>query len=133
MPIFTGIILARSPSTTKTTSIGLGASLAFLLALAEVELVGVAAAATSLVFAPTLSLPSFLFLSLGRRVVTLAIGTESTLVWDRVSISAVTDIPGRKISFSLTRILTSNLVASWLLPVLPPGRLDFAELAISDT
>ena len=44
--------------------------------------------------------------------VTLAIGTHKTLVRLRVSISAVTDIPGRNGSFSWIRILTSNLVAS---------------------
>src|SRR5436190_3835579 len=72
------------------------------------------------------------FLSFGRRVVTLAIGTVSTLALDRVSISAVTDMPGRNASFSLTRILTSNLVASWLvLADAKPAVLD--ELAISVT
>src|SRR2546427_315670 len=50
--------------------------------------------------------------SLGNRVVTLWIGTDRTFVRERVSTSAVTVIPGRKFSFSSTRILTSNLVAS---------------------
>jgi len=54
----------------------------------------------------------FFPLSLGIRVVTLAMGTQSTFVRDLVSISAVQDIPGRKPSFSLTRIFTLNLVAS---------------------
>ena len=48
----------------------------------------------------------------GRRVVTARIGTLSTLVRERVSMSAVTDIPGRKASFSVTRIFTWNFVAS---------------------
>src|ERR1044071_3301095 len=52
------------------------------------------------------------FFSLGSLVVTLAMGTVITLARLRVSISAVTDMPGRNASFSLIRILTSNLVAS---------------------
>src|SRR5205085_10902140 len=47
----------------------------------------------------------FLFFSFGIRVVTLAMGPLKLLVRDRVSISAVTDMPGRKRSFSLIRIL----------------------------
>ena len=77
-------------------------------------------------FFPGVFLPSAFF-SLGSRVVTLAIGTVSTLVCVRVSISAVTDIPGRNASRSLMRILTSNLVASWLLPLLPYFAWDAAH------
>ena len=54
----------------------------------------------------------FLPFSFGIRVVTLAIGTQRTFVLDRVSISAVQDMPGRKASFSLIRIFTLNFVAS---------------------
>src|SRR5258708_3732973 len=104
MPIFTGAIFTWSPSSRKTTSTGLAASLDFLsplprfVAIAIGVLVGflvwavaelVAEPLMELVFEP----------SLGRRVVMLAIGTASTLVRERVSISAVTDMPGRKISF----------------------------------
>ena len=70
-------------------------------------------------------------------------GTLRTLVTYRVSISAVTDIPGRKISFSCTRKRTSKRVASccWplLLPPPPPeelpelGLLPLEEFAISVT
>ena len=47
--------------------------------------------------------------SLGRRVVTLAMGTVNALVRERASISAVTDMPGRNGSFSLMRIFTLSL------------------------
>src|SRR6185437_13279725 len=109
MPIFTGTIFTWSPCKTNTTSTCLGASLDFLSAFAvfvvdnelvatselvEAEFVPVAVV---LVFAG-LSFP--VFLSLGSRAVTLAMGTDRTFVRERVSISAVTDIPGRKASFS---------------------------------
>ena len=42
----------------------------------------------------------------GTRVVTQAMGTPMTLVRERVSISAVTDMPGRKSSFSVKRMRT---------------------------
>src|SRR5215813_10587594 len=109
MPIFTGACLTRSPSTKNTTSTGFGASLPFLSFAASI--VFVLALALALVL-PELAAPfvtpggqfvSVLFF--GRRVVTLAIGTDSTLVRERVSISAVTDMPGRNGSFSLMRIL----------------------------
>ena len=75
--------------------------------------------------------------SLGSRVVTLWIGAERTFVRERVSISAVTDMPGRKFSFSSTRIRTSNLVASCDCPPppppMPPTPESLDELAISVT
>src|SRR5690348_15189264 len=102
MPILTGTILTRSPSKMKTTSIGLGAFLsnfavlvpslvrALVLAARLLELV-----ASSLAFvlialefvaggsfkAASFSVSFFFasaFFSLGRRVVTLAIGTVNT-------------------------------------------------------
>src|SRR4051794_17755252 len=97
MPIFTGTVLARSPSTTKTTSIGFGASFDFLSALAVLvpssaaELAAKAVAEGAFVlpldvaelvapeasrFAPGLSLSSVL----GKRLVTLAMGTVRTFV-----------------------------------------------------
>src|SRR6185503_3150710 len=122
MPRFTGTIFTVSPSTTNTTSTGLGPS-PFLSALAvlvgfdpellvEDEALALAvpdasALASWLVFAAGL-----LVAPLGNRVVTLAMGTDRTFDCDRVSMSAVTDMPGRKFSFSVTRIFTSNLVAS---------------------
>src|SRR5664280_1450602 len=66
--------------------------------------------------------------SLGKRVVRLAMGTVRTLVRYRVSISAVTDMPGKNNSFSLIRMWTSNFVASWLL-LLPVSELCPSPLA----
>src|SRR5437870_11151814 len=63
--------------------------------------------------------PSFLSLSFGTRVVTLAKGTVRELLDERVSISEVTDMPGRNDSFSAMRILTLNFVASWFPPPEP--------------
>src|SRR5438105_2757455 len=155
MPILTGTILARSPSLRKTTSMGLATflmalfvpaaegSLATSAVVMVLLLLLVAAAAELLVrdeslFAASFVLSPFLSLSLslGRRVVTLAMGTVSTLVRLRVSISAVTDMPGLNSSFSWIRILTWNLVASWLelvLLLLPGSPLVVEELAISVT
>src|SRR5262249_18001044 len=130
---------------TKTTSTGLTASLAFdreRLVAAGVT-VFVPAARTTMVpgaFEPTTTqfVPAGLLVAgLGIRVVTLAIGTVNTFVRDRVSISDVTDIPGRNPSFSLTRILTSNLVASCaeelLLALLRVEPVPLDELAMSVT
>src|SRR6185369_17321010 len=133
MPIFTGAALTRSPSSRKTTSIGFGVSLDFRSFADSTTLVPAA-----LVLEPITELVGplgqLVSVFLGRRVVTLAIGTVRTFVRDRVSMSAVTDMPGRKISFSLIRILTSNLVASCVLPLLAFTRpAFFDELAISVT
>src|SRR6266496_3105900 len=94
----------------KTTSIGLGASPGFFVSpdLLEFvreepagEFVGAETEAVS-AFELEFVADAFSFLSLsgffGTRVVTLWIGTVSTLVRDRVSISAVTDMPGRNSS-----------------------------------
>src|SRR5262245_38735324 len=128
MPRLTGTIFTWSPSLTKTTSIGFGGSPAFrsvllvlvpLLLDASVTVLEAevfCASSTTLVFPELSPLPSF-----GRRVVTLWMGTDKTFVRERVSTSALTDIPGRNFSFSLTRILTSNLVASCDCPPPPPG------------
>ena len=66
-----------------------------------------------------------IFFGFGGRVVTLASGTVSTLVRYLVSMSALTDMPGRKASLSVKRMRTWNLVAScdWLLPEVPPAWL----------
>src|SRR5437879_3161623 len=127
MPIFTGTIFAWSPSFRKTTSIGFTFSF-FLSPLAVFVPPAIADVAVlagklvwfpvKLVFALRAVSPFSVFLSFGVRVVTLTKGTVSVFVRERVSISAVTDMPGRKASFSWIRILTSNLVASWLLLVL---------------
>src|SRR6266576_6762545 len=102
MPILTGTTLAWSPSRTNTTSMGLGASLFFLSDLGELVPVsdewfvplpdGSFVAAGALVL-PILPASPFLSLSLGSRVVTLAMGTVRTLVRYRASTSAVTDMP----------------------------------------
>src|ERR1035437_3084849 len=143
MPRLTGIIFTRSPSTRKTTSIGLGASPLFLPVLLDSLTAFVAADAefvdgpAAVEFVPP-PLPLLVLLvaansfGLGNRVVMLWPGTLRTLVRERVSISAVTDMPGRKDSLSSIRILTWNLVASWeppLLALAPPPD----ELAMSVT
>src|SRR5439155_23564405 len=80
--------------------------LAGLLVLADAEMVcGGSSGAAALASA-------FLSFPFGTRVVTLAKGTVSAFVLERVSISAVTDIPGLNCSFSLMRILTLNFVTS---------------------
>src|SRR5262245_50957469 len=112
MPRLTGTILTLSLLRVKTTSTGFGASpgFSFLFSEPRTELVLVTArplVSVDLFFQPFLS-SGFL----GVRVVTLWIGTVRTLVRERVSTSAVTDMPGRKGSFSRMRILTSNFVAS---------------------
>src|SRR5215472_2624659 len=99
MPIFTGTILTWSPSTTKTTSACLGTSFDFL-SLASSELPGELVVATEFV-AGALVAPAMEFVlggsfvapitGIGSRAVTLAMGTERTLVRRRVSISALTD------------------------------------------
>src|SRR6266702_37114 len=108
----------------KTTSRGFAASLDFLSPLAVLvssrleEFVDETSefVLPVVVLVPVLDplASPFLSLSLGKRVVTLAMGTARTFVRERVSISAVTDIPGRNCSFSLIRIFTENLVASVL-------------------
>src|ERR1041385_4904197 len=99
MPRFTGVILTRSPSTRNTTSIGLGASPGFFGPADLLELVPasdaefVPAAAVDLVATSAVELvrsfPALSFLSspifLGTRMVTLWMGTVSTLVRDRKS------------------------------------------------
>src|SRR5215831_2239870 len=118
MPILTGTIFAWSPSATNTTSIGLAASLDFLSLLFALVLlllsraIALVFAGAELVAAAIEFVDESFGLSFGMRVVTLAMGTVRMLVRYRVSISAVTDIPGRNPSFSLTRIFTPNLVAS---------------------
>src|SRR5580765_5366364 len=152
MPGLTLTILAWSWSMIKTTSTGLTSF--FLSERAElvpsVEVLEASAELVAAVVALVVDavelvggsvrpffLPFFASFSFGKRVVTLAKGTVRTLVRLRVSISAVTDMPGRKASFSLMRIFTSNLVASWLpLLLLLAMRfrlLFFAESAISVT
>ena len=85
---------------------------------------------------PQATLTLFVF---GGRVVTLWKGTLNTFVRERVSIVAVTDMPGRNSSFSVTRIFTSKRVASccWPPPIPPPREFGsprpFEELAISVT
>src|SRR5579862_3214875 len=115
MPIFTGTILALSPSNRKTTSMGFAATLLFLsdlvaaTSLVEQQLVLLSLSAGELVAggsAVASLAPFFLSFSFGMRVVTLAIGTVNTLVRKRVEISAVTDIPGLNCSFSWMRIRT---------------------------
>src|SRR4051794_20948455 len=124
MPMVTGSILARFASIANTTSPGLAASDFFAF-----RAVGGTYSA---------GLPGVGFAAVGNRVVTLWIGTVSTLVRERVSISAVTDIPGRNASLSATRIFTSNFGASdWepmllMLPLLPIGA-PLAALAIAVT
>src|SRR5437879_768766 len=103
MPILTGIIFTRSLPRTKTTSIGLAPSLDFLSALAtlvpavaggcgwvlaanEFVLAAVALAGGGSSGATPVVLPLLAF-SFGSRVVTLAMGTVSTFVRERVSIS----------------------------------------------
>ena len=71
-------------------------------------------------------------------MVTLAKGTVRELLDERVSISEVTDMPGRNDSFSAMRILTLNFVASWFPPPEPeppiaPEPAEVEELAISVT
>src|ERR1043166_32191 len=104
MPIFTGTILAWSPSLTKTTSIGL--ALSFFLSpfalFVGVKLEEFVALASVLVPADR----EFVLESFGALLVTLANGTVSAFVRERVSISAVTDMPGRNASFSSIRIFT---------------------------
>ena len=53
-------------------------------------------------------------------MVTLAMGTAMALVCVRVSISAVTDMPGRNASASVTRMRTWNCVADWPDDAEPP-------------
>src|SRR5262249_33722634 len=138
-------ILTWSPSMTNTTSTCLGASFDFLsllkrfvsddelVAAREFVLTELVPVAREFVFAV------FIGLIFGNRAVTLAMGTVSAFVRERVPISAVTDMPGRKSSFSLMRIWSSNFVAS------PPALLlllsafaavwpkPFAEFATSVT
>src|SRR5688572_16583598 len=103
MPRFTGAILALSASTRNTTSMGFGFS-PFLSARPTLVLlvddVLVEDAIVELVDPDERVLPGcfafaagLLVASFGNRVVTLAIGTDRTFVCDRVSISAVTDMP----------------------------------------
>src|SRR5664279_2001992 len=138
MPIFTGTIFAWSPSITNTTSICLTASFDFLSDLATLvpSVAGafvpaesaLVVAAERLDFAAAALVPAFgelvpggsaraasfasgfFSFSFGGRVVTLANGTVSALVRYAVSISAVTDMPGRNASFSWMRILTLSLI-----------------------
>jgi hypothetical protein len=95
--------------------------------------VGVDAAFVPLIFGGSVFGADFM-----GRVVTLASGTVRALVRYWVSISAVTDMPGRKAgSLSLTRMRTSNCVAccDWLLLLLLEVLLPepTAELATFDT
>src|SRR5438034_7233332 len=103
MPILTGTIFAWSPSFTKTTSIGLLSFFLSALALLVEPTLDELVAATVILppFAGEFVLESF-----GVRLVTLAKGTVNAFVRERVSISAVTDMPGRNASFSSMRILT---------------------------
>src|SRR5882757_1670827 len=132
MPIFTGTALTWSPSTTKTTSVGLVASfdldaragfpatlLVFVPATLFVPATAlVSDAAEAMAFVPSIFDALVFGADFIGRLVTLASGTVRTLVRYWVSISAVTDMPGRKAgSLSLTRMRTSNCVAccDWLL------------------
>src|ERR1017187_3928445 len=118
MPIFTGTVLTWSPSSTNTTSTGLFFSSVFLLAFAGlvslpvVTLVGFAEA-MALVGIELVFVPATVFLSfaLSVRVVTLAMGAAMALVRVRVSIVALTDMPGRNESPSVSRMRTWNCVA----------------------
>src|SRR5208282_2560350 len=129
MPIFTATAFTRSPATAKTTSVGLVASFDFpailpvfvptTMFVLMTALVPDAAEAVTLV-PPVFGGSAFGAAFIGR-VVTLASGTVRALVRYSVSISAVTDMPGRKAgSLSLTRMRTSNCVAccDWLLLLL---------------
>src|SRR5262245_43358474 len=90
-----------------------------------------AAAVAGGLFDPQAASTLFVF---GGRVVTLWNGTLRTFVRDRVSMVAVTDMPGRNGSFSVTRIFTSKRVASCCWPIPPPrwacSPRPFEELAI---
>ena len=119
MPIFTGTASTWSPATANTTSTILedflsGGPLLVASLLETTVLVPDLAAA---VLVPPVFGGSVFLGGLGGRVVTLASGTVSTLVRYSVSMSALTDMPGRKSSLSLSRMRTWNLVAScdWLL------------------
>src|ERR1035441_716430 len=123
MPIFTGTAFTWSPATTNTMSCILEDSLDFLsgASLLVATLLEATALLETTVLVPNLAavvlVPpvfggSVFWGGLGGRVVTLASGTVSTLVRYSVSMSALTDMPGRKASLSLSRIRIWNLVAS---------------------
>src|SRR5208282_3738280 len=147
MPIFTGIASTWSPLTTNTTSVVLEGSLPFeavatafvpddAVFVPEVLAVAILVAVVPLCGIPPVFGGSPFLGGLGGRVVTLASGTVSTLVRYSVSMSALTDMPGRKASLSLSRMRTWNLVAScdWLLlEEIPVWLLSFDELATSVT
>src|SRR5580692_8433003 len=113
----------------NTTSTGLELSSGFLVPLTAFVPAATARAgefvATALVVAvpPVLVGPGLI-----TRVVTLAIGTASTLVRVRVSMVAVTDMPGRNAASSEKRMRTENWVADWPEepepPPLKPPRLE---------
>src|ERR1039458_8323265 len=123
MPIFTGTASTWSPASANTTSNILEDSLDFLsgASLLVATLLEATALLETTALVPDLAavvlVPPVFLGGLGGRVVTLASGTVSTLVRYSVSMSALTDMPGRKASLSLSRMRTWNLVAScdWLL------------------
>ena len=125
MPIFTGTASTWSPTTANTTSAildgflvrrpAVGGNVAGATAL--LETIALVPGVAVVVLVPPVFGGSIFLGGLGGRVVTLASGTVSTLVRYSVSMSALTDMPGRKSSLSLSRMRTWNLVAScdWLL------------------
>src|ERR1035441_8114624 len=123
MPIFTGTTSTWSPASANTTSNILEESLDFLSgasllvatlleATALLETTSLVPDLAAGVLVPPVFGGSVFLGGLGGRVVTLASGTVSTLVRYSVSMSALTDMPGRKASLSLSRMRTWNLVAS---------------------
>src|ERR1700690_2689259 len=137
MPIFTGTAFTWSPATANTTSSILADFLSGgpLLVATLLEAVALVSDLAAAVLVPPDFAGSPFLGGLGGRVVTLASGTVSTLVRYSVSMSALTDMPGRKSSLSLSRMRTWNLVAScdWLLllELLAVWLLSFDELATS--